>query len=209
MDIETKVNQLLKLENEEKIVKTLQDINRLFLTKYMIRIDNTTKVYPVEVEAYYCNIEIETDFRDELIHNNLRQSNHDGKLYVHKKSGTRAGIDVCLSNTANYSLSILIRGAYINDKLVYGINNVLTEIMQLSKYDIEKLEKIANVYVERDFHKYDYDKDAKYIFTQKRILDRQYAEENFELNSLLITEINNILFLKPSFYRGKHSISFS
>lgn len=109
----------LETSNENEIT-ILQRINKLFLTKLMIRINDTLVLYPTEVEAYYNNA---TKFSDMCVHNNKLQKNHLGKLYFHRKGETKenkilfwnyGGIDVCISNNNSYYLSILIRSAIIN-----------------------------------------------------------------------------------------------
>lgn len=114
------VNELRNKEKDEQ-VKILQKINKLLLTEYIVNIGNNFKIYPIEVEAYYCNKE--SSFEDDTVHKNELQKNRYGKLYFHRKGGDennkilffRSGIDICLSD-GNYYYGVLIRSAIINSE---------------------------------------------------------------------------------------------
>lgn len=113
------INTLLCRQTRPEQVEILQQINALFLNRYMLRIDNRMLLYPIEVEAYfYCG-----GFEDRCVHRNEIQRDHFGCLYFHRRGRAagatlnfeRGGIDVCLS-TGPYFLSLLIRSARINDE---------------------------------------------------------------------------------------------
>jgi len=115
------VNQLLKTSVKEEQVSILQKINKYFLTQYMLEIDKDFRLYPIEVEAYYYN---NPNFPDTCVHQNELQRNRFGKLYFHRASPKKdssflydaGGFDICLSNTDNCYLGILIRSAWINSE---------------------------------------------------------------------------------------------
>jgi hypothetical protein len=104
----------------ERILRLLQSINECFLSRYMIEIDSSFKLYPIEVEAYYHH----PGFSDSCVHKNGLQKNRFGKLYFHRGSSEkensflydRGGFDVCLSDSDNYYFGILIRSAWINNE---------------------------------------------------------------------------------------------
>ena len=52
--LEKLVEELEKESNEEKQIKTLQEIGKLLLTEYIIQVGDLT-IKPLLVEAYYYN----------------------------------------------------------------------------------------------------------------------------------------------------------
>lgn len=119
--IKSFVNQLCICSNKLEQVKILQEINELFLTRYMLEIDENFRLYPIEVETYYYN---NTNFPDTCVHKNDLQKNRFGKLYFHRASPSKespflydgGGFDICLSDSENFYLGILIRSAWINSE---------------------------------------------------------------------------------------------
>ncbi|KAA6332972.1 hypothetical protein EZS27_018568 [termite gut metagenome] len=119
--IKSLVDKLVQTESISKQVKILQETNTLFLTKYMLEIDDNFRLYPIEVEAYYYN---EKNFPDTCVHQNKLQKNNFNKLYFHRASKEpdksflydRGGVDVCISDDDNYYFGILIRSAWIKDE---------------------------------------------------------------------------------------------
>ena len=115
------VEELEKESNEEKQIKTLQDIGKLLLTEYIIQVGDLT-IKPLLVEAYYNN---SSNFKDNSVYAanksnantyelaRARQEDNFGELYVHY--GTKDGIDIVLSN-GKYYLSFLIKNALINNE---------------------------------------------------------------------------------------------
>jgi hypothetical protein len=124
--LQESVDTLLSTPAKESQAELLREINRLLLRKYMIRIDDSFRLYPIEVEAYYYH---EAHFPDTTVHRNILQKNRFGKLYFHRAGRAkhtaflylRGGVDVCLSS-GEYYLGILLRSAWINaeDKPVCG-----------------------------------------------------------------------------------------
>ncbi|MDR1729458.1 MAG: hypothetical protein LBR52_02220 [Prevotellaceae bacterium] len=114
------VRELYNCNDKEQQIKTLQKINQLLLTGYMLEIDESFRVYPIEVEAYYYN----ENFRDLCVHRNELQENRFGKLYFHRAGKAKetaflydfGGIDICLSDKKEVFLGFLIRSAWINDE---------------------------------------------------------------------------------------------
>jgi hypothetical protein len=128
--METKVNELLAIESTDKGLKHplqvefLQKINHAILTDYMIQIDDSFRLYPIEVEAYYYH---KDKFKDPYTHRSELQKNRFGKLYFHRATkakkkedtiswGKFGGVDICLSSPGEYYLGILIRSAWINEE---------------------------------------------------------------------------------------------
>lgn len=120
-NLEIVIEELKKTSDKVSQVEILQDINKQFLTEYMLKIDDDFILYPIEVEAYYYH---ENNFPDTCVHKYQWQQNRFGKLYFHR-AGKKAdaaflydggGIDVCLSNSNDFFLGILIRGAWINQE---------------------------------------------------------------------------------------------
>ena len=117
--LENKVHELFATCKNKSPCFLLQEINTLILTKYMIRIENRC-FYPIEVEAYFYDAEA---FPDAYVHRNELQQGRFGKLYFHRRSQNkegrflyaRGGVDICLSNSVRFYLSILIRGIKMND----------------------------------------------------------------------------------------------
>ena len=134
-DIETEIQYLLEIKEENLIAKQLQKINDLFLTQYKLHIYDNIDIIPLETEIYYHNEDPKNIFKDKMIHKNELQKNRFGQLYFHryKKKDrndetntiniTRGGVDICISE-GNYYLSILLRMAIINKELISGINKI-------------------------------------------------------------------------------------
>ena len=120
-NLEIMVEKLKKTSDKYTQIKILQEINKLFLTQYMLKIDDDFVLYPIEVEAYYYQ---ENNFPDTCVHKYQWQQNRFGKLYFHRAGNKPdasflydgGGIDVCLSNSDDFWLGILIRGAWINQE---------------------------------------------------------------------------------------------
>ncbi len=105
------VEQLVKLNNENDIIKKLQEIGDYLLTK-SIKI-GTTIIKLLWVEAYYKNDDV--GFIDESAHSTDAQKNNFCKLYFHHKTGDRrSGVDLCVSN-GDYYLSFLLKYTIVDD----------------------------------------------------------------------------------------------
>ena len=129
--IYTEVEKLKELKIHEQIIETLQNIEKIILNEYIIKI-NDIIIEPVLIEMYYFNQNIFEDYSvhashhsSSYIYERSRQKNHFGELYVHKQVGD--GIDVCLSFSDDFYLSFLIKNGYINGNFLtqWGIGNFL------------------------------------------------------------------------------------
>ncbi|TFD97327.1 hypothetical protein E2605_06570 [Dysgonomonas capnocytophagoides] len=160
-NLEIVIERLKSTSDKKTQIKILQEINMLLLTQYMLKIDDNFVLYPIEVEAYYYQ---ENNFPDTCAHKYQWQQNRYGQLYFHR-AGNKAdasflydggGIDVCLSNSDDFFLGILIRGAWINQeetpictpgiltrRVVYHIcdNNSVLKITDKERTIIQKLEE--------------------------------------------------------------------
>ncbi len=136
-------------------IEILQNINKYFLKNYeihlskdLVELDEDLIIRPIETEIYFAN---SNGCLDGMCHMNDLQKGTDkngdrfGRLYFHRYHRKdknddsniikyyRGGVDVCFSE-GDYYLSILIRGAYINDKLFCGINKIMKEILKIKQY---------------------------------------------------------------------------
>ena len=162
------LKELLKTSDKEEQLKILQTINKNFLCQYMLRIDEDLRLYPIEVEAYYYN---GTNFPDKCVHKNELQMKRFGKLYFHRASESkgssflydRGGFDICLSDSENYYLGILIRSAWINSEEIpvcgLGLltrrvvkhickDDSITNITKIEEEAIRKLEEKESILVD-------------------------------------------------------------
>ena len=119
-NLEIVIEKLKNTSNKESQIKILQEINILLLTQYILKIDDSFILYPIEIEIYYYN----HNFKDDTVHGSELQKNRFGKLYFHRKgqSGdnkilfSRSGLDICLSNSNEFFFGVLIRSARINNE---------------------------------------------------------------------------------------------
>ena len=120
--LEKLVNELVAESNEEKQIKTLQDIGKVLITEYEIIVDGI-KIEPLWVEAYYYN---QNKFADCNTHLDDKQKNRFGQLYFHNKG--YGGFDICLSNSDEFYLSFLLKATLINGEFSTqtGIYDFLT-----------------------------------------------------------------------------------
>ena len=102
------VHELIKISDRQEIVKALQSLEKYILCNYQMRVfDNIVQMK--EIEIYYKNEGI--GYIDTAMHGRERQKNNFNNLYLHG-----AGIDICLSDSEDFYLSILIRGGYVVGK---------------------------------------------------------------------------------------------
>jgi len=101
------VHDLIKISDRQEIVKSLQSLEKYILCNYQMRVFEQI-VQIKEIEIYYKNESI--GYIDTTMHGRDRQKNNFNNLYLHG-----AGIDICLSDSEDYYLSILIRGGYVID----------------------------------------------------------------------------------------------
>ncbi len=193
---EGKINQLLKQNDREEILKQLQKINDLFLTECILEIDNM-EIIPIETEIYYDNES--KNFNDGMIYKDKLQKNRFGKLYFHRyqKNGQinhrDGGVDICLSNKEDFYLSILLRSAYINGKLFTGPNKIQEKFYyDILENRILSLEEEIKEKVQVD--KQTKDINTENIYHQPRIIGKHYnkkeeqEKEEYYLNSLNLGE---------------------
>ncbi len=186
---EGKINQLLKQNDREEILKQLQKINDLFLTECILEIDNM-EIIPIETEIYYDNES--KNFNDGMIYKDKLQKNRFGKLYFHRyqKNGQinhrDGGVDICLSNKEDFYLSILLRSAYINGKLFTGPNKIQEkfyyDILENRILSLEGETKEEVQAKQKDKNEQNKDINTENIYHQPRIIGKHYniAEEQEE-----------------------------
>ena len=123
-----------------------------------------------------------------MIHKNPLQKNNFGKLYIHSK-----GVDICFSK-GEYYLSILLRTAKINGKLISGISKIRDTILGIPTI-ISKLQNEENISIKQERNI----KQAN-ILCQRRIQNKKYKEgESEELNNIILgTEDNPYEYLDAS-----------
>ena len=107
--MKNKIKELLSKSENNDIITCLQEINELFLRDYQIKIGNEI-IEPLQVEAYYYHPKL---FRDSSVHKSQLQTNNFGKLYFHPGPSNRSGVDICLSDSEEYFLSLLLKTAYV------------------------------------------------------------------------------------------------
>lgn len=222
IDIRNKVKELEKETTDEKrIVKKLQEINECFLQNVIIKI-NRLEIYPIEVEIYYYKQGV---FEDESCHRNDLQKNNFGKLYFHRELNRKTkrrceekealidtsyygGVDVCVSDSEDYYLSILIRSAYIKNRNnkenefksgIHRIVNIITDELEnlLESGFINSLE--CKIYEDKD-------EKCKFLIARgievkyknrKRIKNKQYFKDGYELNTYIDNESITSKIVKP------------
>lgn len=128
--IRKRVHELIKIRDRQEIVKYLQEIEKFILCNYQMRVFDRI-VQMKEIEIYYKNESV--GYIDTTMHGRERQKNNFNNLYLHG-----AGIDICLSDSEDFYLSILIRGG-----IVVGKENCRT-CTPILLYD-EVIPKKANV----------------------------------------------------------------
>lgn len=106
--IRKRVHELIKIRDRQEIVKYLQEIEKFILCNYQMRVFDRI-VQMKEIEIYYKNEGI--GYIDTTMHGRERQKNYFNNLYLHG-----AGIDICLSDSNDYYLSILVRGGVVVGK---------------------------------------------------------------------------------------------
>lgn len=107
-NLKERVHELIKINDREEIVKCLQNLERYILCNYQMRVFEHV-VQMKEIEIYYRNEGV--GYIDTTMHGRDRQKNNFNNLYLHG-----AGIDICLSDSEDFYLSILIRGGYVVGK---------------------------------------------------------------------------------------------
>lgn len=184
--LEELVDELVAPEsNEEKQIKTLQDIGKLLLTEYIIQVGDLT-IKPLLVEAYYYhqgkfNDSNSHGFGDKKIDKECREqlSKHFNRFYFHKKG--RGGVDVCLSK-GDYCLSFLIKVALINGKVYKQIdiyNKLIKETIDNTKDVLTSTYDITNSFVcvpRKNTHKGDYTLTPLAILSVESFKNKEAAD---------------------------------
>lgn len=137
-ELKKKVNELLAAKGER--LSLLQGINELVLKRYCISSGGYLTLNPKDVEIYYVNRRANPPYLDMNMHCMVDPKTNDGiwklqsgrfgQLYFHQK-GT-GGIDVCLSDSADYALCCTIRAAEINGEELWSplkVRNRLVDII--------------------------------------------------------------------------------
>lgn len=140
------VKHLKDTDCKDDIVLKLQEINKTILSKYILNSEGK-KIIPLEVEAYYHRPK---KFADPYVHRNELQKNRPCQLYFHRagyskdtqlKYGKIHGVDICLSDSDAFYLSILLRSAKIDNNIIIGPEKIAQQIATKENYkQIEKQE---------------------------------------------------------------------
>ena len=224
-------------KNINEALPILQKINKYFLINYKLNFEYEGKVIniiPIETEIYFSKLNKDNRPDDGMCHMNDLQKGKDkngndrfGKLYFHRYSQkyknddsnkinyARGGVDVCISNSKDYYLSILIRSAFINDtkeeNLYSGINNICKGIIRFYKPTkclqcfFKELEVIEELVIKRR----NKEVNITNLFEQPRISNKEYSKKNKEnLNCLNLGkdyQYLNIINKKQTFYKKYNS----
>lgn len=185
-DLKKLVDKLVAESNEEKQIKTLQDIGKLLLTEYIIQVGDLT-IKPLLVEAYYYHQGKFNDinshgFGDKEIDKKCREqlSNNFNRFYFHKKG--RGGVDVCLSSKKDYCLSFLIKVALINGKVYKQIdiyNKLIKESIDNNKDVLTQTYGITTSFVcvpRKNTHKGDYTLNPLAILSVESFKNKEEAD---------------------------------
>lgn len=176
----------------------------IHLSKDLLKFDKDLIIRPIETEIYFSKIHKDnTPADDGMCHMNdlqkgfVKDTNGEnkerfGKLYFHrhrkkdkndvsnKIKYDRGGVDVCISNSEKYYLSILIRGAYINGELFCGINKIMKEILEVTKENLNCIEEEKVLFPREDGYK-----NQEYFIYQNRIISGKYSIDGMPLNIII------------------------
>lgn len=132
MDFQTACSALRTVTVRDEVVMLLQQITAFLLKGGVFEVYGV-ECRPLELESYFYRAGV---FEDAYVHENERQLNHFGELYVHRigvlatshyKMDNRVCVGICLSDSTDYYYSALIRSArFATGEEVFGPNNVLT-----------------------------------------------------------------------------------
>lgn len=123
-DLLCMVQDLEKMDERDEIVHQLQDIEAVILKDFIVQVGSIV-FKPLLVEAYYHHGK---NFPDMSVHASHesdapsyklakeRQQKNFGKLYVHYIKNHNDGFDICLTDSNEYYLSILIKNALVCHK---------------------------------------------------------------------------------------------
>lgn len=114
-DLHSLVSELESEYDEKKQIQILEQISKMLLTQYEIRIDAENIIQPLRVEAYYYPFSEPSKFCDPCAHQSNKKIGAFGKLYFIENKFGYPGIDLCLSQ-GDYYLSFLIKNSQIGEK---------------------------------------------------------------------------------------------
>ncbi len=228
-DIQKNINEFLKKYSDTKekipieiIIPFLKEINKYFIKNYEIHIDKNLIIRPIETEIYFSRFSSENPIKDDgMCHINELQKKRFGQLYFHRKGiskdnkilcanskTTWGGVDVCLSDSQDYCLSILIRSAFINGttELVSGTRNICDKIKENCFDNKDSLQSFFKNLEKNEDNKVKIfkrnDDEQSHIFSQPRISGKKYygKTKDYELNCLNLGKYlpneNNYEYLK-------------
>lgn len=101
----------LSSRNVEDLYLVHEDIARLLLIYSQIELKGSI--------IQLCEIEIYDDANDGYGHNQVRRCEFN-RFYVHKRGGTRKGIDIAITPIGGKPLSVLIRSILVDNKYYIG-----------------------------------------------------------------------------------------
>ena len=191
------LEKLERQKTDESIINILQSINAEILKNYYISIAGII-ITPMLVEAYYYKDGI---FEDNNTYKDDKQKGRKGLLFFHPKDKSQ-GIDICLSNSDDYYLSILVKNSVIGDifysqeglydylyNQIDNITNKESEQNCFKKREKELDIHIANIkrkntikqpYGELSLASLQIDKIKEYPFDNKEIAVKAYLDSHFK-----------------------------
>lgn len=215
-ELQEKIKKLKELnpeQDKDKIIGLLQEINNSFLKNYKFTIDGLEFI-PIETEIYYHKGPADQKGIDNMIYKHALQKKHYGQLFFHRKSKkddidiSSGGLDICLSDSDEYYLSILIRTAEIkiNEKTekISGINEETEKVSGINKiqqlFYRKEIEKINNKLKALENAKIKFEESfySGEIVTQPRIKGKKYekneetGKDGEELNSIKLEYLDDI-----------------
>ena len=132
MELQSALSALHVATDRSAVVAALQDVTARLLRRGVFEVSGV-ECRPLELESYFYRTGL---FEDAYVHENERQRNHFGELYVHRigplasshyKMDNRVCVGLSLSDSTDFYYSALIRSARFSDgSKVFGPNNVLT-----------------------------------------------------------------------------------
>lgn len=124
----------LSSRNVEDLCLVHEDIARLLLIYSQIELKGSI--------IQLCEIEIYDDANDGYGHNQVRRCEFN-RFYVHKRGGTRKGIDIALTPGGGKPLSVLIRSIFVDNKYYIGPCKV-AEFFLSKCSDLEELNDVLS-----------------------------------------------------------------
>ena len=132
MELQSALSALHVATDRSAVVAALQDITARLLRRGVFEVSGV-ECRPLELENYFYRTGL---FEDAYVHENERQRNHFGELYVHRigplasshyKMDNRVCVGLSLSDSTDFYYSALIRSARFSDgSEVFGPTNAPT-----------------------------------------------------------------------------------